>query len=359
MIVTPLKLIRLPTRTRSARVELQWGHFQQAEDFAAWLHGEDTCATFVGLMLQGIPTDYRKALKLPERPPINERVKVVCKDGELDYSKARLRRHYHFFDDYFSEFPNEESVEVPFDKEVVANVVSCSGVLLESYECLSYFNPKEALTYFQFDTTGSDPDLLSLLVSRLADKDRKNILEARRANGKNYPLPEEGVGIGILGYILEEHNDIASLHHFFSKYPSYLTFADSHNRAALLLTAEYNSREYWNEKGSSQQWLSGFFTQVFMSKDFKTATEDVRRGYSKRVLAMLGVRHKTFDNVELDVIPPYHIDTRDFLQALVAANTINYSISFLKLASPGKTEEECKKVLEDLAVQFRPIPMAN
>ena len=337
MIVTPLKLVRVSTTRSYPLIRPMRVANHKVEEFAAWIRGEGACEKDVTDVLSAMPEHVKPLLQLPEALPPRERVRLVMNNGSKKYSKASLRRQFQLIDDYFSDFPEQDSITLPFTREQVTGTLSRHLPLVECCECLSYLNPKDALTYFDFDTTGSPPCLILSITERLTEENRKDILEARRASPMAYPLPNEGLGLGILGHIFQSHSDTQSLLHFFSCYPSYLLFAvvDYNERVRLLVTNHYNSGEYLPSNEYLLESLSSLICIFVISSFFHSATREDQKKHLGRVLAMMGKVHPLFENEGLDNILPYGIDPVT-LQSHFDEDDIDY----VEIASTFEVDEQ-------------------
>ena len=357
MIVTPLKLIRLPTRAAPSSLVLHIESIEKAEALASWLQGGQPCPSLINFILATTRLSDLAQLKTPELPLRGERLKVICKDGEIDYHKERLRSRYQLIDDYLSDFPNETTIKVPFTVEEMTGMTGLNSTLVESYLCIDYFNPKSVLSYFEYDTTGTPPSIIESLAERLTSADRKDILEARRLGGKQHPLPDEGLGKGILACILEYHMDDQSLLYFFSDYPSYLTFALTDNAKAseLLLTADYHRGEYCGNSIALGGQLDFLVVSALASRTMASATRESGQAYCKRLLAMMGVRHKMFENADLDFPLPYHLSSDHFLRRLAKSGALEVMIQATKNVMPTfDREEDMKAAIQEITARLQP-----
>lgn len=316
MIVTPLKVFRLSSTRLEPVIRDDRLVLSQVEEFIAWYRGEDACHVMVkdviNILEGNMPELRDRMIKKTET------INIICSDGTLLYaSKVMLRRQYHFFDDFFTEFPDEEVVRLPFPSDQITATLAYFpySELKKCYECLSHFNPKSTLLYFDRATRNTSPDILIHLTNQLTYQERKWILEARRmSKGAKCPLPDEGMGLGILGHVLERYYDSDNIAKVFSDYPSYVTMM-THNSLSilkLLLTCNYDSGEICDNLKESDYCLV-FSSIACLCSDqfFRQSPLEDKKKYVRKIMTMMGVRHPLFENEDMEVTLPYYVEWND------------------------------------------------
>ena len=235
-------------------------------------------------------------------PPADDLV-IIAKDGRTECSLPSLMRRYHFFDDFFSAFPDNKEIEVPFSLAEVNGAVYLVGNLSDCLECMQYFNPKKPDEYFQLDFLGSISDEVLLgLVDDLTEDDLADMIEGRdydMSSEDNFvPLPRGGQDRPALACILESYSDVERQLRMFSHYPSYLCaiIHDEDVYAELLLRSDFSQSKEWYVMRSGVISAS-----ICIALGIVENRED-----AAYLLAMLGIRRRALGNLDKKVIAPYH-----------------------------------------------------
>lgn len=198
MFVTPFKIHHWPAdlvKTAGYKILIYTDQSKAYDirEYMAFLNGEGTDRASV------ITLDSEMSIE--RDPSYNELVQVISKEGSLSlHPLGSLRRRYHFFDDFFSAFPDSRQVELPFTAEEIAGALcldKSNAKLSDCLRCMKYLNPKKADEYFQLTELGniSDEALLEL-INCLEEEDIADMIEAREycmnLESSYMPLPRGG-----------------------------------------------------------------------------------------------------------------------------------------------------------------------
>ena len=322
MILTRLRSFRIPEPQASlinhARIELPSCNF--AVDMMAWIAG-DELAPLTPIREEELGGLAPLGLLPPNKPSKMLRVRTQGDEAlpPLTAPVLYLRRRFQLIDDYLSDFPEAESIELSITRDEALSVLhpnEFKRVTIDNWlEVLEYLNPKDPTHYFFRSTIGMPRHLIERYASLIPEEVRWNIIKARRSwNAVNALLPNEGRGMSFLAHIFEVYGDVGNLNLFFSDYPSYLTLTavnvssfvsnptialEARKLATqLLLTTDYS--EYDEIENVPNAIYADLITHMLCilsdATDWKAA---------KRFLTMMNTRHSLFGNLDDYVPGPY------------------------------------------------------
>ena len=179
MIVTPLKLYHVPAGSPGDKHVLVMG-----------LHRMYAVREHIA-RVQGKSFDPQHqvfyALTPADNPPPSKATAITITTGSfpMEYPcREALMRRFHFFDDFFSSFPDAVTVHLPFRFCLVRAALYLEEMddgLTELLECMKYLNPKSPDEYFQMIHTGEMTD--SFLLDLIEDLDDEHIADMVEARG--------------------------------------------------------------------------------------------------------------------------------------------------------------------------------
>ena len=349
MIVTPLKIYRLPKvyADQLSDTVTVWDNSETLVlgELVAWLRGEPSSLQEVEAALE--MWDEKEGLTLPPLPK-EDPITILSESGEsVGYSLGALRRRFHFFDDYFSDFPDETSVKIPFPLDVVKDAIKRRPVRFvetnHCNECLSFLNPKDSLEYVQFTIYGLSLDTIISLASKLSMQNRIDMAEARRWKASvNWlpPLPNEGLVLAEVAYLLEVYHLGEMLVKLFPDHPSYCHFATRGGvEYKILMSADFSrDRSFADVPRIEVERLTLRVANTLI------ATEDIEM--AKRLLAMLGYKDKLFDNEQVEAVMPYRLKPSNNYVAhrYTYVDDIVTNVSRLFELDPAKVQEKFASV---------------
>jgi hypothetical protein len=278
------------------------------EEVLAMIRGEEVTVRIVELAIGWI--DNRNLLSLPKTKDVL--YPLVCADGTkiTEYTLGTLKRNFQYIDDFLSDFPDAESVIVPYPRDVVLDAIS--GIVNVSahdirtcVDCIRYLNPKDNLYYFRFDLEDVEMSVILELYSKLTAENRRDILEARRFSGTDYPLPDEGLGIGIMGAIFEANYTHGPRKLLFADFPSYLALSlsdDTDYLDNLLLTNNFQNQNEFSPFVNTDQ----ISTRISRLLSIPRPWPEVQH-----LLAMMEVKYSWLGNDKMKVYLPYRAVKRD------------------------------------------------
>jgi hypothetical protein len=293
MLVTPFRLFPIPRKylPKVGRMVQELDYVTCIEGLA-WLNGEKASLDEVESFLRKVEEFGDVDVEVPPMPE-DDGVVLHITGGSLEYSKASLMRRFHFFDDFYSTFPEGEPT-IPYSSKQIYGAINLVGDMRECLECMRYLNPKSNIEYFHLGVSDMDRETLFSLVAQLTDEERTAIMATK--NHFNGTRPYEGTPMAPLAIILEYHEDEDSMRSCFPEYPSYVysqTLDDD-----ILLTADF-SREWSPQCNMTASLAMCLFVLL---RDSKNA-EHIRR-----CLTMLGLTCPLFKNTRDYVALPYGID---------------------------------------------------
>ena len=278
-------------------------------EFVAHLNGKGSEKCCVRDLTKFIQKKYpRFEVGLDEAP---ERF-ILVEGTDVSWSMPResLRRRFHFFDDYLSEFPDADKIVIPLSHDESSGLYSdrIPSHLHASLDGLKYFNPKSALEYFQLDPSGVSDEELEKLVALLTEEEVINMVEARYLARPQPYLPRMGSDRPALACILEAWRQSGRIARLFPSYPSYVVLSYSRSSKSerrsyvrsLLINFDFSqSREV--------AMIDGYVSSAILSVICDAlATVETREGASK-LLAMLDLRCEVLESEGMSVAAPYRV----------------------------------------------------
>lgn len=294
----------------------------RAEELIADMKGEKITYDIVRQAVHELGIDWKPS------PTEEEGIfSIECGDGTLtQYHVDTLRRNFTLIDDFLSEFPTCKNLKVSYTMKQIKGALYGLGRgipnSLASYlSCIRHLNPKSPTYYLRYSLGGTSLSDLYEITSLLSDQERASLLEVRRWQNRDYPLPEEGEGLGILGCICEAYRDMKTARRLFPSYPSYLvslalTIGQRDELHSLLLHTDFNDDSGWLEESCSTS-VQIQNTILELLRDSTRTWEEVRR-----FTTMLGIRHDLLENKELAVSLPYQL--RCTAHAIKMLHTYNH-----------------------------------
>lgn len=252
-----------------------------------------------------------------EREPYDSIV-LKCLDGEMDVCRSYLG-YFVLLRDYFEEYPDEVSIDLPFSRDLVAMSLSrLSGVfytgtpippLLHCYNCVRYLNPVSNTYPLAFSLEGMSASDMKGLAATFTVEERRQLKTIYRKEGVSLPLPYDGEGHFILACSGHVRADASLCVALFSESPSWLTChllchcTDGGRLTAvcrLIEEADFSDEYFPNlsakTRGHCYGFMVGLLSVMPMTWD-KIA----------RFLAMMGIRSKELLNDNLAVCAPYGV----------------------------------------------------
>lgn len=158
-------------------------------------------------------------------PPIS----FNMSDGSIIKCNSGLRRRFQLIDDYFTEYPDRNEMDIPFSCTVFLDSIYglASDKLTTCYHCLAYLNPKSNVYPFYFNPKGITLPALTHLVSRLTEEERVALEQYGDRMGIKLPRKD---GIAILGVLDTYRADLNVMALLFPNHPSYVwcSVVDNH-----------------------------------------------------------------------------------------------------------------------------------
>ena len=212
--------------------------YSQAQEVVAMLNGEGSTTTIEALCAldtaysnktgyeQESLRDLLISLGKPDLPMETDFAIIECNDGNVvQVSRHLLRKRFHFFDDYLTQFPDERTIRLDFNKlEVCATVYPFDDFkLVDCLKCIEFLNPKSPLYVFQYAMTDTPTEAILRFASLCSDEDKRQVLHGNHK-------PGGGFGNAFLAPIFHADHantgysriDYKNLTGAFSHLPSYL-----------------------------------------------------------------------------------------------------------------------------------------
>lgn len=168
--------------------ELSYGYrimeAPDAEELVTCLRGEPGCYVTCSHQVQIGGHLYNRLHSAP-----GDRITIVCSDGRPTYSKAMLRRRFHFFDDYFSVYPDEMEVRLSCTVSQMTCVIE-RGPLMDCYELLCHLNPRSNLYPFYCEMDGVPLSIVLSLAAKLTEDEKNSIVSFVLRRGESKFVPD-------------------------------------------------------------------------------------------------------------------------------------------------------------------------
>lgn len=269
-----------------------------------------------------------------------ERFSFTGQEGvtTIEVSKSTLARHFTLVRDYIEEYPDATSISIPDCTHILATI---SGILElnvilsalrwaeeASVYTLQILNPVSELYYFFLPLSLYSTQKLIDLCNSVTDDERRWVLEAHRTLRASPSAPE------LLDYIPEGGAGPCILAAF-NNGRTYLCEKGSallpHHPSYLFMNA------YLHDRCGSDELMDTLLDGTFDDETCYLSDEDVLHvvqalTYSivdaseekiGKILAMMGVRHPSFGNIELQVSAPFQIEIlphslkREHIEAII------------------------------------------
>lgn len=304
------------------------------EELAAYLRGEEYSADDIMRLMQDWPREGEVKDSITERKV--ESFFIRCTDGIFQASTAMLRRRFQLIDDFITDTGYTSIVLAYTLAEVEGAIIGDQYTpLSQCYNCLLYLNPKSNLYPFYHDMSGMTMEQVSYLASKITPSERDELLLTLNRH-THLHLPFHNNLMLLVNFpSFRRAGHFSSV--FFESYPSFffviqrdLEYRRGANARIFLdwfLAADF-TRDVTTLSYPPQTIIAHLIDSIIwvLSEIYVT---DKELGY---LLAVLGVRHDSLKNTEMEVLLPY-----DILPPFVPSKCVEEIVSNLIRARPSNS----------------------
>jgi hypothetical protein len=291
--------------------------YAECLELEAFLRGEKVSTELVGHALAKISNNL-----CPDPPELAQQagrcVTIECKDGKVNESQDTIEtlcRHFILFRDFFSEYPDKDTIRI--DNLTTDEVNSVLNAVLNEYPeqlgenilyALRTLNPISNAYFLFFKLAGMSSDTITSLLSLMTDEEKRSLEMTYRLqqDGENcstinlpYPCHLAMTSQGIIYLSKEESRGLA--HSGWSL--ACAVYYNNISYACDLIRRGFDKDEFIPLNNSESRVIATLLYRLI-----GRLRDEKDRDVFILACSMLSLHHYTLGNVDKKVCPPYHLD---------------------------------------------------